>query len=352
MTFAWSPKAPPATADYETWRNYISRSTGYTGSQLTVETRKAIKKARAGQSSGETVTPTEPPEPPANTGFQSVTGAEEYLSSLLKTTMGIPNLGSWALGLINRGASMQEVQQSLRYGLDTTPEGQAAHRRYLEAFPGMTDFIENGIFVGDDPEMQYLSYRNSVREAAARYGVNESMVTNDKIVGYLTNRVSAAEVAQRMSTAANAVATTPPETIAVLQDYYGVSGGDLITFFLNPDETEAMLQTRYTAARIGTEAVRQKFGLNQSEAEALAQQGMGPDQAAEGLRAASARTAFMSGAGETAARSDIVGALSGEGAAEEKIARIAASRTGRFQGGGRFTESQGGGIALGSATTR
>ena len=155
-----------------------------------------------------------------------------------------------------------------------------------------------------------------------------------------------------MGTAATAVATTPTETLSVLKDYYGVSSGDLITFFLNPEETEAMLQTRYTAARIGTEGLRQQFGVNVNEAEALAQRGVGIEQAAEGFRTAAARTSFMGGPGETAGREDILGASFGEQQAEEKINRIAGSRAGRFQEGGRFVEGQGGGGAFGGAATR
>jgi len=293
------------------------------------------------------------PTAPTNDNYQPVVlDAEGYLTALLKQTLGVDNLGGWAAGLYNRGASITEILQAIRYGMDKTPEGQAAHQAYLAAFPGMDKFLADGTFAGESPELQYIEYRNSVRESAARYGIDSSLVTNQKIVDYLTNKVSAAEIAQRMGTAANAVATTPPETVALLKDYYGLSTGDLITFFLDPDETEAMLQTRYTAARIGTEGARQQFGINVQEAEALAKQGVGIDQAAEGFRTAAARTAFMGGPGETASREDILKGTFGDQRSEEKIFRIAASRTGRFQEGGRFVEGQGGGGAFGGAATR
>jgi hypothetical protein len=281
-----------------------------------------------------------------------VTDAIGYLNALLKQTVGIDGLGNWASSLYNKGADVTEIVQALRYGLDTSAEGKAAHQAYLAAFPGMDKFLTDGTFVGENPEVQYIEYRNSVRDSARRYGVDTSLVTNEKIVDYLTNKVSAAEIAQRMGTAATAVATTPTETLSVLQDYYGVSSSDLITFFLNPEETEAMLQTRYTAARIGTEGLRQQFGVNVNEAEALAKRGVGIEQAAEGFRTAAARTSFMGGPGETAAREDILGASFGEQQAEEKINRIAGSRAGRFQEGGRFVEGQGGGGAFGGAATR
>lgn len=305
----------------------------------------------------------EPPPPDDTTGptaptgptmeyTPTITGAEEYLDALLKNALGVSGLGPWAANAYKNGASVMEIVQALRYGLDKSPEGQAAYQKYLAAFPGIDKFMADGTFAGESPELQYIEYRNSVRESAARYGIDASLVSNQKIVDYLTNKVSAAEIAQRMGTAANAVATTPVETVALLKEYYGVSQGDLITFFLNPEETEAMLQTRYTAARIGTEGLRQQFGVNVTEAEALARQGVGIEQAAEGFRTAAARQSFMVGPGETAGREELLGASFGQQRAEEKIFRIAASRTGRFQEGGRFAEGQGGGAALGGAATR
>jgi hypothetical protein len=353
---------------YSSWRNYIQFTTGLTGSRLTQATQNAMRQAESsgaatrlpsgtGGPTGQTGTtgPTGQTGPtgPGNDNYQPVvSSANEYLNGLLKNALGVDGLGDWAAGLYNRGASVTEIVQALRYGLDKSPEGQAAYQKYLAAFPGMDKFLADGIFAGESPELQYIEYRNNVRESAARYGIDPMLVSNEKIVNYLTNKVSAAEIAQRMGTAANAVATTPSETIAILKDYYGVSSGDLITFFLNPEETEAMLQTRYTAARIGTEGARQQFGVNALEAEALAKRGIGIEQAAEGFRTAAERRSFMAGPGETAGEKDLLGASFGEQRAEEKIFRIAASRSGRFQEGGRFTEGQGGGAALGSATTR
>lgn len=355
---------------YDQWRAYAAQQSGLSGSRLTDITRDYINEARTYGPTGPGPTgpgptgptgptaPTAPTAPTGSTGPENpnyqpvVTGALEYLDGLLKAAIGVDGLGAWASGLYNKGASVTEIVQALRYGLDKSAEGQAAYQKYLAAFPGMDKFIADGTFAGESPELQYIEYRNNVRESAKRYGISDSLVSNEKIVNYLTNKVSAAEIAQRMGTAANAVATTPSETVAILKDYYGISSGDLITFFLDPDETEAMLQTRYTAARIGTEGVRQQFGVNVAEAESLARRGIGIEQAAEGFRTAAAQRTFMGGPGETATREDILGGTFGDQRAEEKIFRIGASRTGRFQEGGRFVEGQGGGGAFGGAATR
>lgn len=385
---------PDVNAPYSEWRSYIESFTGYSGKKLTEATRTALAGARAGgRGSGDggltqeqedwwsdrdqAKNPLPPgkewykdPETgeytlvdigttpgdettPGNDNYQPVvTDAYSYLNALLKTALGVDGFGTWAYDYYTKGASVTEIIQALRYGLDTSEAGQAAHQQYLAAFPGMDKFLQDGTFSGESPELQYIAYRNSVKEAASRYGINDMLVSPEKIKSYLENKVSAAEIAERMSTAASAVATTPTETLALLNQYYGVGSSDLITFFLDPEETEAMLQKRYTAARIGTEALRQNFGINVNEAESLATRGIGVGEATQGFQEAAARKAFMSGPGETATREEVLSGTFGQEDTAKKLGRIAGSRTGRFQEGGGFASSAEGVSGLGSSTTR
>lgn len=277
--------------------------------------------------------------------------AKELMENTLRAALGVEGLGNWAAGLYNRGASPIEIIQALRYGTDTSPEGQAARERYLQAFPRIDEFIKSGIFAGENPELQYIGYRNTVTEAAQRYGINEDLITKERIADYITNRTSAAELTNRMSQAATAVATTPAETMSILRDYYGVQNGDLISFYLDPDTTEAMLQKRYTAARIGTEAMRQQFGIDVALAEDLATRGISVDEAQTGFAQARRQEAFMVGLGETATQRALIGAQFGEEESRRQIERIARSRTGEFQQGGAFTTTQRGISGLGTAAT-
>lgn len=293
--------------------------------------------------------PTGPTGPTAPTNPFS---AVQLMEQLLFSVLGIRGLGQWAAGLANQGASPTEIVQALRYGTDTSDAGQTAYSAYLAAFPQMDKFLREGIFAGESPELQYIEYRNTIREAAERYEIDSSLVTNDRIAQYIGGRNSAAEIVDRMNMAATAVATTPPETISILRDYYGVNSGDLVSFYLDPDETEAMLTKRYTAARIGTEAARQRFGVSRTEAEDLAMRGITAAEAEQGFAQASQQTAFMEGFGETATREDILGAAFGSEAAAEKVTRIAQSRMGRFQEGGGFAAGAQGVSGLGASTTR
>ena len=287
--------------------------------------------------------PTYTPPPPAFSALQ-------IMENVLQNALGVSGLGSWAAGLYNRGASPTEIIQALRYGTDQSPEGQAARAKYLDAFPRIDEFMREGIFPGENPELQYISYRNTVTEAAQRYGINDSLLTKSKIADYIGNRVSAAEISDRMSQAATAVATTPAETLSILRDYYNVQNGDLISFYLDPATTEAELQKRYTAARIGTEAYRQEFGIDVQTAENLAQRGITPDEAARGFGQASRQSVFMLGRGETISREGLIGAQFGDQQSAQQLERIAGSRVGEFQRGGSFTATREGIAGLSTAS--
>lgn len=308
-----------------------------------------------------TPTSTQPPVTPVNTqpsgiGIGTYTpppsafSATQMLDDLLYNAIGVQGLGAWAADLYNRGASPVEIIQSLRYGTDTSDAGKRAYETYLAAFPKMDVFIKNGTFSGQNPELQYIAYRNTVKEAASRYGVDSSLVTNDKMADYIANNNSAAEIVSRMGTAAAAVATTPPETLTTLRNYYGLQNGDLISFYLDPASTEAQLQQRYTAAQIGGEALRQNFGdITAATAENLANQGVNMQQAAQGFAVAASRQGFGQGYGELASREELVNASFGQADATRKIERIAKSRTAAFEGGGGFATNKTGMAGLGTA---
>lgn len=275
------------------------------------------------------------------------------LDNQLYTVLGIRGLGQWAFNMKNTGATDDDIVRAIRYGTGTIPGSAEVHQAYLQAYPMMDVFLDQKIFSGPSPETLYNEYRNEVRESAVRYGVDASLVTDDKIASYISSGNSPAEITARMGMAASAVATTPPETMALFNEYYGVSAGDLVTYYLDPENTEAMLVQRYNAAQIGSAAARQRFGVSQAEAELLAQRGITEEQAAKGFgTAARQQEAFTAGAGETTTRDEILAATFGDEQASQKLERIAQSRMGRFAEGGGFVSGERGATGLGASTTR
>ena len=277
--------------------------------------------------------------------------ASQLLENVMFAATGISGLGPWAGDLYNRGATPTEIIQALRYGTDTSDAGKTARASYLKAFPKMDVLLTESILTGESPELQYLAYRNDVKSYAQRYGIMDTLVDNDKIASYMVNQTSASEIGDRMALAANAVATTPAETVNILKEYYGVQAGDLISFYLDPDTTEDILKKRYTAARVGTEAARQQFGVTATEAESLVQRGItAGESTTAAFGAAANQQAFMGGPGETATREDVLSGVFGDQAAANKLTRIGKSRAGRFEQGGSFVTTEKGVSGLGMST--
>ncbi len=292
--------------------------------------------------------PTTPDDFGAGTSFISYTpppsafSASEMLENLLYTSIGVKGLGPWAADLYNRGASPTEIVQALRYGTDKSEKGQQAYRAYLDAFPQMDKFLAEKIFPGENPEMQYLEYRNTVKEAGARFNVNQDLFTNTKIADYISGRNSAAEIVNRMNMASVAVASTPADTISTLRDYYGLASNDLMSFYLDTDQTEAMLQQRYAAAQIGSEALRQQLQSDRAYSEQLAARGITTGEAKAGFQKVAGQREFEAGRGETATQRELANAAFGDQGLAQKVERIGASRAGAFQGGGGYTSASGG----------
>jgi hypothetical protein len=290
-----------------------------------------------------TVQPTVTAPPPAFSAKQIM---DSFFASI-----GITGISDWAADLYNRGASVDEIVRSLRYGTDTSDAGKAARDAYLKAFPGMDEFLKNGVFPGEAPEVQYMQYRNTVREAASRYGVDASLVSNDAVANFIRGNTSAAELADRMSMAATAIATTPPETYAYLSDYYGLRNNDLLSLYLDTDNTEAELQKRYTSARIGLEAGRQRFQIDRGYAEDLATRGISIDEATRGFGQASQQAGFTAGRGDTVGESTLFESAFGNGLDAAAVARVAAARQSRFAGTTRYASDDKGYVAIGSAAS-
>jgi hypothetical protein len=274
--------------------------------------------------------------------------------NLLYQTTGIRGLGEYYFGLKAKGFTEEDVMNFLRYGNDPDPANRRFYDEYQRVYPGMTDFLQRGIFGGGmgTPEEQYQDYRNQVREAATAYGIRPSLVDNESIYSYINGGNSYKAIVSRMETAAAAVATTPPETLSMLKNYYNLNTGDLISFYLDTSKTEAELTKRMVAAQIGTEAARQQFGIDVGVAEGLVQQGYSAQQAQAGFESAAAGRSFTTGAGETATEQDLVSAQFGNVEAAQKVGRVSASRTGRFAEGGSYAAGQGGVSGLGTSATR
>ncbi len=194
-----------------------------------------------------------------------------YLGGVLKQ-YGLQNLDMWAMGELGQNKSADQVILDLY----NTPQFQAA-------FPGIAQRQANGL-----PAMSpadYLSYSDQALQMARAAGLPPGTMTTAEIGQLIGNDVSINELSDRLTNAYSAAMTAPPETRALLQEYYGITPGGLTAYFLDPENNVNLLKQQVTAAQIGTAGVTSGVGdIGSGLANLLAQTGVSQAQAASGFQ--------------------------------------------------------------------
>ncbi len=174
--------------------------------------------------------------------------------------------------------------------------------------------------------------------------------TPQAVANLLTNDVSVAEVNDRIRIASVAAMQAPAEVRSALADQYGITGGGLVGYFLDPDKAMPILEKQWAAAQVTGAARQQQIAIDKATSERLAAQGITYDQAQSGFGQVSAQGGLQAGAGETTTQSDLVDAAFGVAEAQKKVARVQKSRTARFQEGGGAAGGASGATGLGSSS--
>lgn len=275
-----------------------------------------------------------------------------YVEQVVAAKLGVTGLGQYFYDRYQKGDTADIILNDLRYELDDSEAGKAAFRKYSAIYPSMKEFATNPNIFGqvEVPEFAYGEYRRTVRGAAARYGVNESLTNDSKIVEYIRNFNSPDEIVERMQRASIAASTTPPETLAFLQENYGIQNSDITSFFLDPSTMQTELVKRYDAARIAGEAMRNKFNISKTSAETLAERNVTAAQAAAGFETAAALRGLTGGGAATVSEQDIINSQFGDVTAGMNVQNALRSRAARFQEGGGYTAGQSGVVGLGTST--
>ena len=129
--------------------------------------------------------------------------------------------------------------------------------------------------------------------------------------------------------------SAPQEVRDALASRYGVTGGALVGYFLDPDKGHAD-PGEAVGCRPGHGCrPQQQVAIDKATSERLAAQGVSYDQAEQGFGQVAATTWSPPGrVGGPLTTSDLIGAAFGDAAAQQKVTRIAKGRTGKFQEGG------------------
>jgi hypothetical protein len=213
----------------------------------------------------------------------------------LLSSYGIGDLSVPITEAVQKGYTSDTIQLIMQDPNSSDPLAVAFQKR----FPANKARLAAGKSVLSAAE--YLAAERTYTQVMQSYGV-ANIATKDTLNSFISNDISAAEVADRVDLAVNRVKNADPFTKAALAEYYpSLNQSDIVGALLNPAEGLPALKRKITIGEIGGAAAVQglKTGLaTQSDiatgyegvttgslgAEALAQFGITQDQARKGYQ--------------------------------------------------------------------
>lgn len=161
------------------------------------------------------------------------------------------------------------------------PDIQAT-QTWKQRFPGWHTRTGNGynqLSVGE-----YLQLEDAYHRILQSAGLPPGFYDQPSDFGqWIANDVSPAEIEQRVEIGMSAVRATDPTVRQLLTQFYGVTAGDLASYFLDQKRALPVLDRQYKAADIAQWAKRNKLAVHGSHYyESLVDAGITGDQAAQG----------------------------------------------------------------------
>jgi hypothetical protein len=274
----------------------------------------------------------------------ALTAEQQSAKAIVDATLaqyGLGGLGAFAWSLYLAGAPVEQVMLEIR----NRPE-------YATRFAGMAALAAKGRALS---EQAYIEYERSAASLFRAYGMPVGFYDQpDDFARYIGGEVSLKELEDRLKIGQTAAFSGPLETRTKLQELYGISGGALTAYWLDPDRAMAVLTQQYTAASLAGEGLRQGLTVGRTQAERLATLGVSDEQARQGFgQVAAAQELGMTLPGEAATQvgaEDLVDTAFGlDAAATERVRRQAEKRKSAFAGAGSYASSQQGITGLGAA---
>ena len=276
--------------------------------------------------------------------------------SALLSSYGIGDLSASVTDAVIKGYSADTIQLMMQDPKGTDPLAVA----YQTRFPANKARLAAGKPVLSASE--YLAAERSYTQVLQSYGVS-NLATKDKLNTFITNDISAAEVADRVGLAIDRVKNADPFVKAALAEYYpSLNQTDIVGAVLDPVEGLPALKRKVQIAEIGGAAAVQglKTGLgSMSEvskgfenvtsgalgAEALASFGITQEEARKGYQTVASiapRSEFLSSisTGEDYTRLQAEQeAFLGLASAKRARESLTAQEEGRFKGQSGLTKT-------------
>ena len=171
--------------------------------------------------------------------------------------------------------------------INGTPTSEATMRlrattEYQTRFAGNTMLLKAGKNVYT--ESTYLDLENDMQESFKAYGVQNLLgTTREQQQKYLSTFIgeviSPLEVKRRLKTSVEEVRNRP-DILRTFQKYYpSIEETDIVSYFLDPKQTETRLNAKVQASQIGSAAARQGLVSNVLTSEDLAALKVSEDEA-------------------------------------------------------------------------
>jgi len=335
---AYNPLTGRTISEYSSIGEYVDASvpkteTGKTAEQIAAEAAAAAK-AAADKAAADKLTTTS-----SAAKMDSIAAITALLSSY-----GLGDLSASITEAVQKGYSNDTIQLIMQDPNSKDPLAVAFQTR----FPANKARLTAGKSVLSASE--YLAAERSYTQVLQSYGVS-NLATKDKLNSFISNDVSASEVADRVGLAINRVKNADADTKAALALYYpSLNQADIVGAVLDPAEGLPALQRKIQIGEIGGAALTQGLktvdatgkttGINiKMGQEALANLGVTKEQARAGFQTVAEVTPRGEALSNISASGQQYGQLQAEQEAFQGLASAKRARTilteeekARFQG--------------------
>jgi hypothetical protein len=293
-----------------------------------------------------TAAPGTPGAAAAPAGAAPLTAEQQSADALVNKVLAGWGLNDTALGQQVWDAAKQGEDFNQIY-LNTIIPSQA----YQTHFSGLIKLRAQGTSMD---EGTYNGVLSSMRDHAHAYGLSPQFTSDEMLGNVIGNHVSVDEWNQRLSDLQSTVQDTLGGTSDYLRSQFGVTTGDMMGFWLNPDVAATDIHQKVQASQIGSAAQYAGVGvINPQTALHLAGLGVSAAQAATGfgkIGQMSELTQNLGGATSSVSQSDLIGATFDQNAQQQQaVQRAADQRVAAFQAGGAAASSAQGITGLGNA---
>ena len=199
---------------------------------------------------------------------------------------------------------------------------------------------------------QVRDYETQVKNAADDYGLSSWVSDPQQIATLIGGDVDVTEAVDRINQAGYAASAAPPAFREAFLKRYGLTEGNLVGFFLDPDKEEGEIKKAIGQGQIVAAAIQNGFANNWGTGERLWERGFSGDQAMSGFARAALARNLGGGLGATITEDTMINSEFGDAAAVQQLQSATAQREGRFNTSGGAAESSKGvtGLGAGKAT--